>query len=81
MLSNYSFKLIFKKESDAFLMMGQYSMRKQTLELCHCLPLSGHMGQIKTMIKLKQNVLWYRMARDWKLFVKSCKFAIKIKVN
>jgi hypothetical protein len=39
------------------------------------------MGQIKTMIKLKQNVLWYGMARDWKLFVKSCKFAIKIKVN
>jgi transposase InsO family protein len=54
-------------------------MRKQTLELCHCLPLSGHMGQIKTVIKLKQHVLWYGMARDCKLCVKSCKICNKNK--
>ena len=45
-------------------------MRKQTLELCHCLPLSGNMGQIKTMIKLKQHVLWNWMAMNCKLSTK-----------
>jgi hypothetical protein len=55
------------------------SMRKQILELCHCLPLSGHMGQIKTVIKLKQHVLWYGMGMVCKLFVKSCKICNKNK--
>ena len=50
--------------SPRFLLVIPHSMRKQTLELCHCLPSSGHMGQIKTVIKLKQHVLWYGMARD-----------------
>ena len=47
-----------------------HSMRKQTLELCHCLPLSGHICQMKTVIKLKQHVLWNGMAMDCKLSTK-----------
>jgi hypothetical protein len=50
--------------SPRLLLVIPHSMRKQTLELCHRLPLSGHMGQIKTVIKLKQHVLWYGMVRD-----------------
>lgn len=54
------------------LLMIPKTMRTQILELCHNIPLSGHMGQIKTLMKIKEYALWYRMAMDCKLYVKSC---------
>ncbi|CAG2209806.1 unnamed protein product [Mytilus edulis] len=39
------------------LLMVPKIMRRQVLELCHNLPLSGHMGQTKTLMKLKQYAL------------------------
>ena len=43
------------------------SMKNQALELCHNLPISGHMGQTKTLLKLKQHVIWYKISVDCKL--------------
>jgi hypothetical protein len=65
--------------SPKLLLVIPHSMMKQTLELCHYLPLSGHMGKINTVIKVKQHVLLYGMARDCKLFVKCCTICNKNK--
>lgn len=55
------------------------SMKNQALELCHNLPISGHMGQAKTLLKLKQHVIWYKISIDCKLYVKSCSVCNKNK--
>jgi hypothetical protein len=65
--------------SPKLLLVIPHSMMKHTLELCHYLPLSGHMGKINTVIKVKQHVLLYGMARDCKLFVKCCTICNKNK--
>ena len=42
------------------------------MPLNHNLLLTGHMGIAKTITHVKQSFIWYNMAKDIELFVKSC---------
>jgi hypothetical protein len=55
------------------------SMKNQALELCHNLPISGHMGQTKTLLILNQHVIWYNILVDCIPYVKSCSVCNKNK--
>ena len=48
------------------------SLKQKIMSLCHDLPLTGHMGIAKTLLRIRMNYIWYRMAKDVELFVKSC---------
>jgi hypothetical protein len=65
--------------SPRLLLVIPNSMKNQALELCHNLPISGHMGQTKTLLKLTQHVIWYKISVDCKLYVKSCSICNKNK--
>ena len=39
---------------------------------CHDSRAAGHLGQYKTLEKLRQSVIWYNMTRDSKLHAKTC---------
>ena len=39
---------------------------------CHDIRMAGHLGQYKTLEKLKKTVIWHGMTRDCVLYVKSC---------
>jgi hypothetical protein len=47
-------------------------LRPEVLHLCHDIRSAGHLGQQKTLLRLKRSFLWYRMAVDCKLYVASC---------
>ena len=42
------------------------------LKGCHDYKTSGHLGQQKTLERLKQNYMWYNMSRDCIAYVQSC---------
>ena len=48
------------------------SLKQEVISLNHNLPLTGHMGIAKTITRVKQSFIWYNMAKDIELFVKSC---------
>lgn len=48
------------------------SMRRCVLYSVHGLPISGHDGVLKTMLRLRKNFWWKSYARDTKAWVKSC---------
>jgi len=58
--------------SPRLLLIAPDSLKTQVLTLCHNIPLSGHMGQSKTLAKVKHFVMWYGMSTDCKLFVRAC---------
>ncbi|CAC5376457.1 unnamed protein product [Mytilus coruscus] len=49
------------------------SLKHQLLENCHDIKLSGHFGQAKTIERLKQSYIWYRLHEDTRNYVKSNK--------
>ena len=48
------------------------SLKEHVLQGCHDMKTAGHLGQKKTLDRLKQSFLWYHMAHDSELYVKSC---------
>ena len=48
------------------------SLKQKVMSLNHDLPLTGHMGIAKTITRVKQSFMWYNMAKDIEVFVKSC---------
>jgi len=47
-------------------------MKNQILKYCHDIRSSGHLGQDKTLSKLKKVAYWHGMSTDCKLYVKTC---------
>ena len=47
-------------------------LRPRVLYYCHDSKGSGHLGQDKTLDKLKQRFYWYGMSRDSDIYVKQC---------
>ncbi|VDI28662.1 Hypothetical predicted protein, partial [Mytilus galloprovincialis] len=67
--------LLYKWEdpiSPRLLFMTPKQMQKELLHGCHDVVSSGHMGQYKTLEKLKQIAVWLNMTQSCKLYVKSC---------
>ena len=47
-------------------------MQEKCIHDCHDSRAAGHLGQFKTLEKLRQSVIWSNMTRDSKLHVKTC---------
>jgi len=54
------------------LLVAPKILQQEILENCHCKRLSGHMGQNKTLERLKRYAIWYKMQDDCKIFVQKC---------
>ena len=49
------------------------SMKEEILHLCHDTITSGHLGERKTLLRVKRSFLWYGMSKDVKVYVMSCR--------
>lgn len=58
---------------DRLLFIVPKGLRQQVLRYCHDLRSSGHLGQNKTISRLKKTVYWYGMSTDCGLYVSTCK--------
>ena len=47
-------------------------LKQEVLSLNHDIPLTGHMGIAKTLLRIQKSFIWYKISRDVELFVKSC---------
>jgi len=47
-------------------------LQSEVMHGCHDIRMAGHLGQYKTLEKLKKTVIWHGMTRDCILYVKSC---------
>lgn len=54
------------------LLLVPKQMQKEVLYGCHDIRMAGHLGQYKTLEKLKEAVIWHGMTQDCILYVKSC---------
>ena len=54
------------------LLMVPQSMRAEILEGCHDCPTSGHLGQRKTLSRVKKSFLWHEMRQDVIEYVRTC---------
>lgn len=61
------------------LFMAPKQMQPEILHYCHDIRMSGHMGQYKTLEKVKNMAIWYGMTQDCKLYVQSCQVCNKNK--
>ena len=55
------------------------SLRQKVLYYCHDTKDSGHLGQSKTLDRLKETFYWYGMTRDSDIYVKQCSVCNKNK--
>ncbi|MCG8048702.1 MAG: DDE-type integrase/transposase/recombinase, partial [Candidatus Thiodiazotropha endolucinida] len=53
-------------------LVGPAKFRQKVLYLCHDLKSSGHLGQTKTLDRLKQQFYWHGMSRDCNIYVQQC---------
>ena len=54
------------------LLVTPNSMQQEILENCHNKKLAGHLGQNKTLAKLRKYAIWHHMSEDCRLFVQQC---------
>ena len=48
------------------------SLKEEILNSCHDIKASGHMGQKKTLARLKNTFHWYKMSQESQCYVASC---------
>uniref|UniRef100_A0A914Z7A9 RNA-directed DNA polymerase n=1 Tax=Panagrolaimus superbus TaxID=310955 RepID=A0A914Z7A9_9BILA len=71
-----------EEESDDLRLLVPYTLRKKVVNEFHEDALQGgHLGQQKTLEKLKKRVYWPSMTTDIKEIIKSCAVCQKSKVN
>uniref|UniRef100_A0A914QUT5 RNA-directed DNA polymerase n=1 Tax=Panagrolaimus davidi TaxID=227884 RepID=A0A914QUT5_9BILA len=71
-----------EEESDDYRVLVPYTLRKKVIDEFHADALQGgHLGQQKTLEKLKKRVYWPSMVTDIKEMIKSCEICQKSKVN
>ncbi|XP_057691272.1 uncharacterized protein LOC130915330 [Corythoichthys intestinalis] len=68
---HYSWERIGEQQP-AYLLLVPASMQKEILQFCHNPPYSGHLGEAKTLERVRQNYHWYGLSGDVHLFVKRC---------
>ena len=74
--------LLYKWEEvsgDRLLLMVPEKLKNKVISYNHDLPLTGHMGIVKTIARVKQSFMWYGLTKDVELYVKSCSFCNKNK--
>ena len=74
--------LLYKWEEvsgDRLLLMVPEKLKNEVISYNHDLPLTGHMGIVKTIARVKQSFMWYGLTKDVELYVKSCTFCNKNK--
>ena len=49
------------------------SKQEEVLEFCHDMITAGHLGEHKTLCRVKGGFLWYGMSKDVKLYVSTCR--------
>ena len=67
--------LLYKRtdnHSEKFLFVVADSLKEELMSLNHDLPLTGHMGIVKTVSRIRNSYIWYKMNEDIELFVRSC---------
>ena len=57
--------------SEKFLFVVPDSLKEEIMSLNHDLPLTGHMGIVKTVSRIHNSYIWYKMNEDIELFVRS----------
>ena len=65
--------------SEKFLFVVPDSLKEEIMSLNHDLPLTGHMGIVKTVSRIRNSYIWYKMNEDIELFVRSCSVCNKNK--
>mgnify|MGYP000409293563 FL=1 len=55
-----------------FCLVVPRKLRKEILHLCHDVRFSGHLGEVKTLAKVKEAFYWPRMSSDVVEYVKTC---------
>ena len=48
------------------------SLRTEVMYMCHNLPMSGHQGEDRTLLRLKDRYYWKGMTKDTREYVRSC---------
>ena len=66
-------------QEDKVLLVVPRSLKDEVLRYCHDNKLSGHLGQAKTVLKVKQRFFWHGLQKDCITFVKSCDVCSKYK--
>ena len=61
------------------LIVAPKSLREKNLHLNHDIKLAGHLGQSKTLLRVRQSFFWYGMKKDCIRFVSSCSTCNKSK--
>lgn len=56
----------------ALLQLVPASIHQEVLQACHDPPHSGHLGEAKTLERLRQSYHWHGMGEDIRLFIKRC---------
>uniref|UniRef100_A0AAR2LQ50 Gypsy retrotransposon integrase-like protein 1 n=1 Tax=Pygocentrus nattereri TaxID=42514 RepID=A0AAR2LQ50_PYGNA len=67
-------------KNPSFLLLVPASLQTEVLKACHDPPQSGHLGEGKTLERLRQNYHWYGMGEDVHLFVRRCKYCNECKM-
>ena len=58
--------------SEKFLLVVPDSLKEEIMSLNHDLPLTGHMGIVKTLFRIRNSYIWHKMSEDIELFVRLC---------
>ncbi|XP_063040269.1 uncharacterized protein LOC134435312 [Engraulis encrasicolus] len=59
-------------QDPTLLLLVPSSMQREVLQACHNPPHSGHLGELKTLERLRQGYHWHGMREDVHLFLKKC---------
>ena len=65
----YSWKDVIEEKQ---LLVVLECLKQEVLSLNHDIPLTGHMGIAKMLLRIQKSFIRYKMSREVELFVKSC---------
>lgn len=71
------FKPIFKNIKYIGLIIVPESLRRKLFSHYHASPIGGHMGEYKTLFRMRQRFYWPNMREDIKQWIKGCPYCIE----
>lgn len=60
-------------QQNRYLLMVPTVLQAEVLKGCHDCPTAGHLGQQKTLLRVKRKYIWHGMSTDVKIYVRACK--------
>ena len=75
------FKPILANHRHFMLMIVPISLHRKLFRLYHVSPSSGHMGEYKTLYRIRLRVFWQKLREDIKQYVKNCAHYIAYNVS